>query len=137
MDVSAVPTGKVKFFDAAKGFGFLSGDDGEDVFLHANSLPEGVSTVKPGTRVEYSVAQGRKGAQAMHVRILERVPSVAEAQHVKHRKPADEMVVIIEDVIKMLDGVSNSFQRGHYPDKRESAKVAAVLRAVAANLDGA
>lgn len=131
-----MPTGKVKFYDAGKGFGFLAGDGGEDVFVHANSLPDGVSWLKPGTRVEYSVAQGRRGAQAMSVRIVERPPSVAEAQHAKHRKPAEEMTVIVEDLIKLLDDVSNQFRRGHYPDRRESAKVAAVLRAVASNLDG-
>jgi CspA family cold shock protein len=130
-----VPTGKVKFYDVDKGFGFLSGDDGQDVFLHANALPAGVTQLKSGTRVEYSVAQGRKGAQAMHVTVLEKAPSVAEAQHAKHRKPAGEMVVIVEDVIKLLDGVSTSLQRGHYPDKKEAAKVAAVLRAVAGHLD--
>lgn len=131
-----MPTGKVKFFDIGKGFGFLSGDDGQDVFLHANSLPAGVTQLKSGERVEYSVAQGRRGVQAMHVTLLETPPSVAEAQHVKHRMPAGELVVIVEDVIKLLDGMSTRLQRGHYPDKREAAKVAAVLRAVAANLDG-
>ena len=105
------------------------------MFLHANALPAGVTQLKSGTRVEYSVAQGRKGAQAMHVTVLEKAPSVAEAQHAKHRKPAGEMVVIVEDVIKLLDGVSTSLQRGHYPDKKEAAKVAAVLRAVAGHLD--
>ncbi|WP_168582284.1 cold-shock protein [Gephyromycinifex aptenodytis] len=131
-----MPTGKVKFYDAEKGFGFVHGDDGEDVFLPSSALPSGITTLKAGTRLEYSVAQGRKGAQAMHVVVLERAPSVAEAQHAKHRLPADQMVVIIEDLIKLLDRTSNDFRRDRYPDKRESAKVAAVLRAVATNLDG-
>lgn len=131
-----VPTGKVKFYDADKGFGFLSGDDGEEVFVHANSLPAGLPALKPGSRVEYSVAQGRRGTQAMSVRVLERPPSVAEAQHAKHRKSLEEMTVIIEDLIKLLDGVSTHLHRGRYPDKRDGAKVAAVLRAVASNLDG-
>ncbi len=131
-----MPTGKVKFYDADKGFGFISGDDGEDVFVHANSLPSGMTALKPGTKVDYSVAQGRRGTQAMSVRVMEPPPSVAEAQHVKHRKSPEEMTVIVEDLIKLLDGVSTHLHRGRYPDKREAAKVAAVLRAVAANLDG-
>ena len=46
---------------------------------------------------------------------------------------AEDMTIIVEDLIKLLDGVSNQLRRGHYPDP----KVAAVLRAVAADLDGA
>lgn len=130
-----VPTGKVKWYDADKGFGFLSGDEGGDVFLHANALPEGVATLKAGTRVEYGVAQGRRGAQAMSVTILD-VPSVAAAQHAKHRKPTDEMTVIVEDLIKLLDGVSGQLRRGRYPDRKVAGKVASVLRAVADDLDG-
>jgi CspA family cold shock protein len=51
------------------------------------------------------------------------------------RKPADEMTPIVEDLIKLLDGVSNSLRRGRYPDRAEGRKVAAVLRAVADNLE--
>ncbi|GAB48968.1 cold-shock protein [Mobilicoccus pelagius] len=132
-----MPTGKVKFYDADKGFGFVSGDDGEDVFLPAAALPEGSTTLKAGTRLEYSVAAGRRGAQAMHVRVLDPLPSVAEAQLAKRRRPAEEMAVIVEDLIKLLDKTSNDFRRGRYPDKREAAKVASVLRAVAGQFDGA
>ena len=49
-----MPSGKVKFFNAEKGFGFLSNDEGDDVFVHRDALPDGMTELKPGTRVEYS-----------------------------------------------------------------------------------
>lgn len=131
-----MPTGKVKFFDAEKGFGFVSGDAGEgDVFVPASALPEGVSGLKGGQKIEFSIAEGRRGAQALSVRVLDPTPSVTEGRRVRDRKPADEMVVIVEDVIKLLDNVSESLRRGHYPDKAHGAKVAQVLRAVAGDLE--
>ena len=130
-----MPTGKVKWYDAEKGFGFLSDDAGGDVFLHANALPEGVSTLKGGTRVEFGIVEGRRGAQALQVRILEPAPSVAAAQRQAHRKPTEDMVVIVEDLIKLLDNTSESLRRGKYPDKGHASKVAQVLRAVAAALE--
>ena len=51
------------------------------------------------------------------------------------RKNAEDMAVITEDLIKLLDGVSNGLRRGRYPEKKQAAKVAAVLRAVADDLD--
>ena len=126
-----MPTGKVKFFSAEKGFGFLSYDEGEDVFVHRDALPDGVTELKPGQRVEFGVVSGRKGNQAMQVRILDPVPSVVRAT----RKPAEEMAPLVEDLIKLLDRVSNSLRRGHYPDKAESRKLAGLLRGFADNLD--
>jgi cold shock protein len=130
-EVNAVPTGKVKWFNGEKGFGFLADDGGDEVFVHRDALPDGVTELKPGARVEFGVVQGRKGSQALSVRVLEPVASVVRAT----RKPADEMTPIVEDLIKLLDGVSNGLRRGRYPERTEGRQVAAVLRAVADNLD--
>ncbi|MBD2759754.1 cold-shock protein [Yimella sp. cx-573] len=126
-----MPSGKVKFFDAEKGFGFVSGDDGKDVFLPSSALPDGLTALKSGTRLEYSVAEGRRGAQALSVKLLDPAPSLAA----RHRKPADDMAIIVEDLIKLLDGVGNGLRHGRYPDKSHATKVASVLRAVADNLE--
>ena len=126
-----MPTGKVKWFNADKGFGFLADDDGEDVFVHRDALPSGVTELKPGQRVEFGIVQGRKGNQAMSVRVLDPMPSVVRAT----RKPAEEMAPLVEDLIKLLDSTSNSLRRGRYPDKGEARKVAGLLRAFADNLD--
>jgi cold shock protein len=126
-----VPTGKVKWFNADKGFGFLADDDGADVFVHRDALPAEITELKPGQRVEFGVVQGRKGNQALQVRVLDPVPSVVRAS----RRPAEEMAPLIEDLIKMLDHASNSLRRGRYPEKAEATKIAAVLRNFADNLD--
>ena len=75
-----MPNGKVKWYDAGKGFGFLSQDDGPDVYVHADALPEGLTALKPGTRVEFGIAQGRRGDQALQVRILDAPASVTRHQ---------------------------------------------------------
>ncbi len=125
-----MPTGRVKFYDADKGFGFIQSDEGQEVFLHASALPEG-ATVKAGARLEFGIADGKRGAQALSVRILDAPPSVVKAQ----RKPADDMAVIVEDLVKLLDSIGGNLKRGRYPEKAQGAKIAAMLRRVADELD--
>jgi CspA family cold shock protein len=127
-----VPTGKVKWYDSEKGFGFLARDDGGEVFVHSSALPSGTTALRPGQRVEFGIAEGRKGAQALQVRLIEPPPTVASK--VARKKP-DEMIVIVEDLIKLLDGVSNSYRRGKHPDSRDAKKIAAVLRVVADDIE--
>ena len=126
-----MPTGKVKWFDAERGFGFIASDDGDEVFLHASALPAGAPAPKPGAKVDFGVADGRRGPQALSVKVLDPLPSVVKAQ----RKPADDMAIIIEDLIKMLDGVGNGLRRGRDPEKGKAAQVASVLRAVADDIE--
>ncbi len=126
-----MPTGKVKWYDTDKGFGFLTSDEGEDVFVHASTLPPGTAALKPGSRVEFGVVEGRRGSQALSVRLLDPLPSVVQAT----RKTPEDMTVIVEDLIKLLDGVSTTLRRGKYPERGVAGKVATVLRAVADDLE--
>lgn len=128
-----MPTGKVKWFDAAKGFGFLSQEDGPDVYVHADAIPGG--TIKPGTRVEFGIAQGRRGEQALQVRVLEAPASVARNQRDAKRKRPDEMVPIVEDLIRVLDGIGEAYRHDRHPDAKTARPVAKLLRALADELD--
>ena len=79
-----MPTGRVKWFSLEKGFGFISNDEGEDVYLAAAALPEGVTTVKPGTKLDFSIADGRRGPQALSVSIVEAPPTMATGSRGKN-----------------------------------------------------
>jgi CspA family cold shock protein len=126
-----VPTGKVKWYDAEKGFGFLSKDDGGDVYVRADALPAGTPALKAGTRVEFGLVQGRKGDQALQVRVLEPTQSVSKAMR---KKPA-EMVNIIEDLYRLLENVEKGYRNGRHPDPKTAKPAAMLLRALADELE--
>jgi CspA family cold shock protein len=66
-----VATGTVKWFNADKGFGFISREGGDDVFVHFSAIQStGFRTLEEGQRVEFDVAPGRKGEEAQNVRVV-------------------------------------------------------------------
>lgn len=131
--VSRVPTGKVKWYDADKGFGFLAQDGGEDVYVRKTALPAGVEALKPGQRVEFGMAEGRRGPQALQVKLVETPPSAVE----NARRPAEDLHSVIEDMIRLLETkVQPDLRRGRYPERKAAKLAADVVRAVARDLDG-
>lgn len=63
--------GKVKWFNSEKGYGFIEGDDGKDVFVHYSAIQtQGFKTLEEGREVEFEVTQGQKGLQASNVTVL-------------------------------------------------------------------
>jgi len=126
-----MPVGRVKWFSLEKGFGFISSEEGEDVYVAASALPEGITTLKPGMKLEFGVAEGRKGPQALSIRIIDAPPSLASS-----KSGAEDLAVIIEESIKMLDRVGNGLRHGRHPSEAEAARVAKVLRGIAQEIEG-
>lgn len=127
-----MPTGRVKWYDEGKGFGFITRDDGGDVFVHKAALPAGVAALKPGQKVEFGIVESRKGNQALSLRMLEAPPSLAELR----RRPPDELHGLVEDMIKVLEAkVQPELRRGRYPDRKAAQKVAELVHAVARELE--
>ena len=180
-----MPTGRVKWFSLEKGFGFISNDEGEDVYLAATSLPEGVTTVKPGTKIEFSIIDSRKGPQAMSVHVVDAPVSLAENSRVNSddlaatslpegvatvkpgtkiefsiidsrkgpqamsvriadapvslaensRVNSDDLAAMIEDTIKILDKVGNGLRHGRHPSGPDAERLGRVLRGIAGQLE--
>lgn len=127
-----MPTGKVKWYDVDKGFGFIAREDGGDVFVHKGALPSGVTELTPGTRVDFGIVAGRKGEQALSVRVLDPIPTLAAAGK---RREAEELHGMIEDMIKVLEAkVQPDLRKGRYPDRRAARQVSEMVHAVAREL---
>ena len=66
-----MPTGKVRFYDEEKGFGFITVTDGQDVFVHYSNIDmSGFRVLEEGQTVEFTVGAGQKGPQAESVRVV-------------------------------------------------------------------
>jgi CspA family cold shock protein len=131
-----VPTGRVKWFDTTKGFGFLTRDEGGDVYVHKGALPAGVSELKPGQRVEFGIVESRKGNQALQVTLIDAPPSLAERSIERNRRPAEELHGLIEDMISLLESkIQPDLRRGRFPDRKTSKTVAELVHAVARELE--
>ncbi|MGH9090662.1 MAG: cold-shock protein [Acidimicrobiales bacterium] len=66
-----MPTGTVKFFNSERGFGFISREQGEDVFVHYSNIQgSGYRSLTEGQEVEFDLAPGRKGEEAHNVRVI-------------------------------------------------------------------
>ena len=64
-------TGKVKWFDSKKGYGFIIAEDGKEIFVHFSGIvKEGFKALNEGQKVEFEIGQGAKGEQAVHVTIV-------------------------------------------------------------------
>ena len=135
-----MPTGRVKWYDAEKGFGFLSQEEGEDVYVRSSSLPDGVTELKAGQKVEFGLASGRRGPQALSLKLIDPPPSLSrtrrEASAPEHKHTPDELHGMVSDMITLLeDAVQSELRRGRYPDKKTARKVSEVVKAVARELD--
>ncbi len=126
-----MPTGKVRFYDADKGFGFIAKDGGGDVFVRSSVLPAGVTALKTGQRVEFGVMDGRRGEQALSLELLEAPASLSK----NLRKKPEQMAPIVEDLINLLDGIGNGYRRNRHPDEKTATNVALLLRRVADELE--
>jgi cold shock protein len=127
-----MPVGRVKWYSLEKGFGFISSEEGEDVYLASAALPSGVATVKPGTKLEFSIIDGRKGPQAHAVHIIDEPASVVA----NTRANADDLATMIEDTIKILDKVGNGIRHGRFPAGADAERLGKVLRGIASQIEG-
>ncbi|MEJ5997319.1 cold-shock protein [Corynebacterium sp. H130] len=127
-----MPIGKVKWFDVERGFGFVSNPGDEDVYVNKQVLPKGVTELHPGQRIDFDFAAGRRGPQALRVRVLDDAP----ARKPQHKYKPEELASMISDMMTLLEtSIQGPLLAGRYPERKEGRQVAEILRAVAKELD--
>ncbi|QGU03983.1 cold-shock protein [Corynebacterium comes] len=126
-----MPIGKVKWYDTEKGFGFVSNPGDEDVFVGKQVLPEGVEELIAGQRIEFDFAAGRRGPQALRVKVLD-----TPRRRPVHRHKPEELGSMVQDLMTVLESqIQPGLAAGRYPDRQMGRQVAEILRAVAKELD--
>lgn len=130
-----MPTGRVKWFDAERGFGFVTNPGDDDAFVGTNVLPEGVTELRQGQKIEYEFATGRRGPQVLRIlKVHDSEPGGRRER--EHRYEPGQLHSMIQDLITLLERqVQPTLEAGRFPDRREGHQVAQVLRAVARELD--
>jgi CspA family cold shock protein len=128
-----VATGRVKFYDAKQGFGYLSQDGGPDVHVRKTALADPAEGLRSGTRVEFEVTEGPRGPQARSVRPLTGHPgSTAPAA----RRSAAELDTLITEMVGLLDTtVLPELGKGRYPDQAPAKLAAQMARTLVHELD--
>jgi CspA family cold shock protein len=99
-----------------------------------------VEGLKAGQRVEFGVAAGRRGPQALTLKLIDPPPSLSrtrrEAAPAEHRHTPDELHGMVEDMITLLEGtVQPELRKGKYPDRKTARQISEVVKAVARELD--
>lgn len=130
-----MPIGRVKWYNADRGYGFVTNPEGDDCYVGKQVLPEGVTELHPGQRIEFDYSSGRRGPQALRVAILH-APKAHRLPHKPHHnhKP-EELHSMISDVMTLLEGIQPGLLHGRYPDTKHGKQVAGILRAIAKELD--
>ncbi|PRQ10992.1 cold-shock protein [Corynebacterium sp. 13CS0277] len=127
-----MPIGKVKWYDADRGFGFVANPGAEDAFVGKAVLPDGVDELYPGQRIEFDVADGRRGPQALRVVVLDEAPR----RRSMSKYTSEQLSSMISDLVTMLETtIQPDLQKGHRVDRKTGRQVAEILRAVAKELD--
>ena len=105
----------------------------EDCYISKQVLPDGVEELHQGQRIDFDFAAGRRGPQALRVKILD-TPRVSKKP--QHKYEPEKLHGMVSDLVTLLESkVQPLLRSGRYPDRKTGHQVAEILRAVAKELD--